>query len=109
MHRDDCEQIKELMRQHPERTVDVVWGENYSGGYRVRVRVTGNDRTGLLRDVTSVLASEKSHVMAMNSASDVKTQTATIDLELELYNSDGLSRILTKLSQVEGVADVHRH
>ncbi len=26
VHRADCEQVKELMRVHPERTVDVVWG-----------------------------------------------------------------------------------
>lgn len=109
VHREDCEQVKELMRQHPERTVDVVWGENYSGGYRVKVRVTANDRYGLLRDLTSVLASEKSHVMAMNSSSDVKTQTATIELELELYDSDGVSRVLSKLGQIEGVYDVRRN
>ncbi len=108
VHREDCEQVKELMRQHPERTVDVVWGENYSGGYRVKVRVTANDRYGLLRDLTSVLASEKSHVMAMSSSSEVKTQTATIDLELELYNSDGVSRVLSRLGQIEGVYEVRR-
>ncbi|MCL1036240.1 GTP diphosphokinase [Shewanella submarina] len=108
VHREDCEQVKELMRQHPERTVDVVWGENYSGGYRVKVRVTANDRYGLLRDLTSVLASEKSHVMAMSSSSEVKTQTATIELELELYDSDGVSRVLSRLGQIEGVYEVRR-
>ncbi|MCF1429455.1 MAG: GTP diphosphokinase [Shewanella sp.] len=108
VHREDCEQVKELMRQHPERTVDVVWGKNYSGGYRVKIRVTANDRYGLLRDLTSVLASEKSHVMAMSSSSDTKAQTATIELELELYDSDGVSRVLSKIGQIEGVFDVHR-
>ncbi|NKF49758.1 GTP diphosphokinase [Shewanella sp. WXL01] len=108
VHRSDCEQVKELMRAHPERSVDVVWGENYSGGYRIKVRVEANDRSGLLRDVTTVLAAEKSNVMAMSSTSDVKTQTATVELELELYNLDGLSRILAKLSQIDGVLQARR-
>ncbi|WP_299793673.1 GTP diphosphokinase [uncultured Shewanella sp.] len=108
VHRADCEQVKELMRAHPERAVDVVWGENYSGGYKIRLRIIANDRSGLLRDLTSVLAAEKTHVMAMSSSSDVKTQTAAIELELELYNLDGLSRVIAKLTQIDGVSEARR-
>ncbi|MGL4447119.1 MAG: GTP diphosphokinase, partial [Shewanella sp.] len=108
VHRADCEQVKELMRVHPERGVDVVWGENYSGGYRMRLRVLAHDRSGLLRDLTSVLAAEKSNVLAMSSSSDIKNQTAAIELELELYNLDGLSRVLSKLSQVDSVIEARR-
>ncbi len=108
VHRADCEQVKELMRVHPERTVDVVWGEHYSGGYKIRLRIIANDRSGLLRDLTSVLAAEKSHVMAMSSSSDVKTQTAAIELELELYNLDDLSRVIAKLTQIDGVSEARR-
>ncbi|KFZ38243.1 (p)ppGpp synthetase [Shewanella mangrovi] len=108
VHRADCEQVKELMRAHPERVVDVVWGENYSGGYKVRLRVLANDRTGLLRDLTSVLAAEKSNVLAMNTSSDVKNQTATIELEMEMYNVEGLSRVISKLNQVDGVVEARR-
>ncbi|MCG9745711.1 GTP diphosphokinase [Shewanella sp. Isolate8] len=108
VHRADCEQVKELMRVHPERSVDVVWGENYSGGYKLKLKVLANDRSGLLRDLTSVLAAEKSNVLAMSSSSDVKTQTAAIELELELYNLEGLSRVIAKLSQVSGVIEARR-
>ncbi len=37
VHRADCDQVKELIRAHPERSVEVVWGENYSGGYKIRI------------------------------------------------------------------------
>ncbi|QQX81612.1 GTP diphosphokinase [Shewanella sp. KX20019] len=108
VHRADCDQVKELIRAHPERSVEVVWGENYSGGYKIRLRVIASDRSGLLRDLTSVLAAEKSNVLSMSSTSDVKTQTAAIELELELYNLDGLSRVVAKLSQVDGVSEARR-
>lgn len=108
VHRADCDQVKELIRAHPERSVEVVWGENYSGGYKIRIRVFASDRSGLLRDLTSVLAAEKSNVLSMTSSSDVKTQTAAIELELELYNLDGLSRVIAKLSQVDGVSEARR-
>jgi GTP pyrophosphokinase len=96
------------MRTNPERAVDVVWGESYSGGYRIKLRVVAHDRSGLLRDLTTVLAVDKSNVMAMSSSSDVKTQTATVEIELELYNLDSLSRVLAKLSQVDGVIESRR-
>lgn len=108
VHRADCDQVKELIRAHPERSVEVVWGENYSGGYKIRIRVIASDRSGLLRDLTSVLAAEKSNVLSMTSSSDVKTQTAAIELELELYNLDGLSRVIAKLSQIDGVSEARR-
>ncbi|ABZ75788.1 (p)ppGpp synthetase I, SpoT/RelA [Shewanella halifaxensis HAW-EB4] len=108
VHRADCDQVKELIRASPERSVEVVWGENYSGGYKIRLSILANDQSGLLRDLTSVLAAEKTHVMAMSSTSDVKTQTAIIELELELYNLDGLSKVLSKINQVEGVMQARR-
>ncbi|MCL1147842.1 GTP diphosphokinase [Shewanella sp. 10N.261.52.F9] len=108
VHRADCDQVKELVRASPERSVEVVWGENYSGGYKIRLSILANDRSGLLRDLTSVLAAEKTHVMALSSTSDVKTQTATIELELELYNLEGVSKVLSKINQVDGVMQARR-
>ena len=108
VHREECEQLKELMRQNPERVVEVVWGENYSGGFKVKMRVLASDRTGLLRDVTTVLASEKANVLNMSSASDMKKQTATVEVHLELYNVDTLSKLIAKLQQIEGVFEAKR-
>ncbi|RLV59587.1 GTP diphosphokinase [Parashewanella curva] len=109
VHRDDCEQLKELLSVAPEREVDVVWGENYKGGFRVKLRVLANDRTALLRDITSILASEKSSVMNMSTKVDTKKLVATIDLELELYNRDALTRLIAKLNQIEGVFEAKRY
>ena len=39
IHREDCEQLKELSRRNPERLIDAVWGENYSGGYGLTIRI----------------------------------------------------------------------
>lgn len=44
IHREDCEQLKELSRRNPERLIDAVWGENYSGGYGLTIRIISNDR-----------------------------------------------------------------
>lgn len=108
IHRDDCEQLKELSRRNPERLIDAVWGENYSGGYGLTIRILSNDRSGLLRDITTVLANEKINVMGVRSRSNVRVQTAEIDMELEIYNINAFNRALAKLSQLNDVISAKR-
>ncbi len=83
----------------PERIVDAVWGESYSAGYSLVVRVEANDRSGLLRDITTILANEKVNVLGVASRSDTRQQLATIDMTIEIYNLQVLGRVLGKLNQ----------
>ena len=108
IHRADCDQLAELMTHAPERIVDAVWGESYSSGYSLVVRVTANDRSGLLRDITTILANEKVNVLGVSSHSDTKKQMATIDMDIEIYNQQVLSRVLARLNQLPDVIDAKR-
>lgn len=72
IHRSDCDQLNELRSHAPERIIDAVWGESYSSGYSLVVRVMANDRSGLLRDITTILANEKVNVLGVASRSDTK-------------------------------------
>jgi len=108
IHRSDCEQLIELQSHAPERIVEAEWGDYYSKGYSLTIRVIANDRSGLLRDVTTILANEKVHVLGLASRSDVKRQLATIDMEIEIYNQETLSRILSKVNQLTDVLEAKR-
>ena len=68
IHRADCDQLVDLQSHAPERIVDAVWGESYSSGYSLVVRVMANDRSGLLRDITTILANERSTYWASPAA-----------------------------------------
>lgn len=108
IHRSDCEQLADLQSHAPERIVDAAWGESYSSGYSLMVRVVANDRSGLLRDITTILANEKVNVLGVISRSDTKKQLATIDMEIEIYNQYVLARVLAKLNQLPDVIDAKR-
>lgn len=108
VHRDDCDQFKNLQEQHPERVVEAAWGDKYASGYEASIRIVAHDRNGLLRDITSILANEKANVLRMSSNSDVARQTATIYMTLELYNLDSLNKLLTKVSQIDDVIEAKR-
>lgn len=108
IHWADCEQLADLQASAPERVVDAVWGESYSSGYSLIVRVIANDRSGLLRDITTILANEKVNVLGVSSRSDVKQQIATIDMNIEIYNLQVLGRILAKTNQLPDVIEAKR-
>lgn len=59
IHRADCEQLFELQSLNPERVVEADWGEGYTSGLSLTIRVIANDRNGLLRDVSAIMANEK--------------------------------------------------
>ncbi|WP_372627147.1 GTP diphosphokinase [Arsukibacterium sp.] len=108
IHRDDCDQFKTLQDSMPQRVVDATWGDKYASGYEVDIRIVAHDRNGLLRDITSILANEKANVTKMSSSSDIKAQTAVINMTLELYNLDSLNKLLSKVSQIDEVVEAKR-
>lgn len=108
IHRSDCEQFKVVMEEHPERFIEASWAEQYSGGYVSNVQVFANDRSGLIRDVTTILANEKINVIGMTTDSDVQNQVVKMGLKLEVYNLSAFNRVLDKISQVEEVIKVKR-
>ncbi len=108
VHRKLCEQLADLRDAHPERIIEASWGETNSSGYSLTLRLESLDRSGLLRDITALLSNEKVNVLGVNSMSNLKNQTAIIDMNLEVCNSDDISKLLSKLKQLKNVSTVRR-
>jgi GTP pyrophosphokinase len=108
VHRADCEQLEELSHHAPERIIDTVWGAGISGSYLLTIRVEAMERSGLLKDITSLFANEKVKVASMKSRSDYKRQMIYMDFDLELSNVEVLARITTRIEQTKDVMSVKR-
>ena len=108
IHRYDCEQFLELQSVHPERVVESRWGDNYSNGFHLNIRIVASDRNGLLRDITTVLANDKISVLGVSSRTDTKRQVANIDMQIELNNVEMLSKILSRLEKLDDVIEAKR-
>lgn len=108
IHRADCEQLFELQTSSPERVVEAEWGESYSSGFSLAIRVIANDRNGLLRDVSAVMANEKVNVLRVSSRIDHKRSLATIDMEIELNNVQLLTKLLARIMQLNDVVEAKR-
>jgi GTP pyrophosphokinase len=102
VHRGDCINITNLGPADRERLTEVSWGDvSDESKYLVDVDVVAFDRSGLLRDVSTVIAEQgiSIHDVSVN----VRGSVATIHMSLELSNPGQLPKIL---SHVEMVADV---
>ncbi|MCB1810796.1 MAG: GTP diphosphokinase [Candidatus Competibacteraceae bacterium] len=108
IHRQDCPNLLNLETFHQERFIDVDWGLE-DALYPVDVQIDAYDRSGLLRDITWVLANEKVNVIALNTQSDLEKSTARLRLSVEVGDIAQLSRLLDKLSQLRNVIAVQRY
>jgi GTP pyrophosphokinase len=101
VHRRDCTSLARLAGRFPERIIGADWGKRGAQAYPVDIVVRGNDRQGLLRDVTETLVREKTNLIA------AKTQTrndiASMYFTVEVEDIDQLQRALSAIEDVRGV------
>ena len=108
VHKENCDQLQHLLSQHPERQIEVNWSQELKVGFETGIDIFCHDRTGLLRDITTVLANENVPLLGVNSLSDKNRQTALITISIEVHDLDTVSKVLTRLRQLKGVTDAKR-
>ena len=108
IHRQDCPNLLNLAAREQERMIEVSWGREQKAVYPVDIMIQAYDRTGLLRDITSILLQEKINVLATNTRTDPETAIAHMLFTLEIGSVEQLSRILDKICRLPNVTDAHR-
>lgn len=108
VHKESCDQLQHLLVQHPERQIEVNWSSALKVGFETSIDIFCNDRTGLLRDITTVLANEGVPLLGVNSLSDTHRQTALITISIEVQDLDSVSKVISRLRQLKGVTDAKR-
>lgn len=108
VHRQDCEQMANLLSQQPERLVDVEWGIVDKQSFDATILIIGNDRQGLLRDISTIISNERISILGLESQSDSQTQNMKMTIKLMVSNNETLTKLRTKLKQLDDVVDVTR-
>lgn len=108
IHRQDCGNLLSLSRQHPERVIDVSWGESGDASYPADLTIHAYDRQGLLRDISNVLSDEHVSIDSVQTKSDKKLMQAVMELSVAVSNLPSLSRVISRLEQLPNVTSVRR-
>lgn len=111
IHRTDCVNMMHLAESERERLIDAEWqsGMKAPAGekYTTEIKIYGNNRTGLLVDISKTLTERNIDVTAMNVRTS-KQGTATITISFDISSVEELNRIIDKLRQIESVLDIER-
>ncbi len=109
IHRRDCKNVLNLPENKLQRLIDVEWGGfGEEKTYPVDVEIEAIDRQGLLIDIYTVLNNEKINMLSTNTLSDKRTNSARIEMTLEIADTSQLSRVLSRINQVHNVVSVKR-
>ncbi|MEH6556464.1 MAG: GTP diphosphokinase [Oceanicoccus sp.] len=108
IHRQDCSKLLQLEFNEPDRIIEVSWGDTPRSTYSVGVEIVAYDRSGLLRDITTMLANARIDVVAVNTRSDKRKNTATMKLTLEITGLDALNVLLARMTRLPNVLSAQR-
>lgn len=111
IHRRDCPNALQWQDEENERLIEVDWGQTYIAPdtvYPVDIFIQAYDRTGLLRDVSSVVTNEKINIIATNTITDKTNNQVKMTITLEVSHLNQLSRLLERIDNLANVMEVSR-
>ena len=111
IHRTDCINIINLSDMDRARLIDAEWQQGASEGsnglYLAEIKIFGNNRTGLLVDITKIFTERGIDINAINSKTS-KQGVATISVSFNTKGKMELQSLVDKIRQVESVIDIER-
>ncbi|PAU93688.1 RelA/SpoT family protein [Aliifodinibius salipaludis] len=108
VHRSNCKNIHHLIQTDGERIVDVSWAKNIDSKFLGAVKVIGEDRVGMINDITDILSkSLETNMKSINVNSDSGMFEGILTVYVD--DIDHLGRIVNKLQNVGGVKSVFRY
>ena len=111
IHRTDCINVLNMSEIDRKRLVEAEWqtldAEADSELYSTEINIFGNNRSGLLVDVSKVLSERKIDIKSVNVRTN-KQGTATINMSFDIRSKEELGEIVAKLKTIQSVLDVER-
>jgi len=109
IHRTDCPNVATIVRRgHMQRLIDVQWAADRSETYPVKIQISAYDRSGLMRDVASLVADEHINMLSVEALTGQKDNLALINATLEIADVAQLMRVLTKIDRLPNIVEARR-
>ena len=67
VHRSDCSNLRHYHQREPDRIAPAVWGQEGAKPYQALIGVECTDRSGLLADITVLIAGKGVNINAVNT------------------------------------------
>ncbi len=107
IHRKDCRNVASMRLNDEERIVEVSWPPTDEVDFIVGVKLSGQDRSGLLNEITHAISTyNNTNIRSVNIA----TKDSLFDGQFILYvkNTEHLTGIVERLKRLKGITKVER-
>ncbi len=108
IHRADCTGLARMVKQKPQRLLEVEWTASDSARLPARVSIEAFDRRGLLRDISDLIAEEHLSIEGVSSHTDPNDRIARFEVRLTVRDAAELARLQRKLGKIPNVFQVKR-
>jgi GTP pyrophosphokinase len=108
IHRAECLGLARMVKQKPQRLLQVEWIEGESARIGASLTIEAFDRRGLLRDITDLIAEEHLSIEGVSSDTDPKDRIARVEVRLTVHDAGELARLQRRLARVPNVIKVKR-
>ncbi|MDQ6962848.1 MAG: bifunctional (p)ppGpp synthetase/guanosine-3',5'-bis(diphosphate) 3'-pyrophosphohydrolase, partial [Mariprofundaceae bacterium] len=108
VHRPDCTNILNLEHDKQQRLISVAWDDHDHQTFEINLAIQAIDRTGLLKDMTSILSDLKVNVLNIQTSLNKKTHMAEMQIMMEIANLEQLQKVTDKIMQLSNVLKVYR-
>jgi GTP pyrophosphokinase len=108
IHRANCKNIERYRERERERLVDVSWTSMGQQRYLAPVIIRAYDRSGLIRDIATVVSEAGVNMTSVSSNVSTGKQEAAINTTLEIDSLEQMQRLFTRLERVKGVLGIER-
>ena len=107
LHRKTCKNIRLMMQIESGRIIDVTWPLDHGTMFVSGIRVSGDDRPGMLNDITHAISSYlNTNIRSVNiDSTDSYFEGAFL---LYVKDTEHLNRILERIRKIRGVAKAER-
>ena len=96
-----------LNEREVSRLIDVEWEAAPAQTYPIAIRVEAYDRTGLLSDITQVMAENKVNILAANVGVN-PDHTAVVAMTIQIASVAQLAKVLGRVEQLKDVISAQR-
>ncbi len=107
IHRKSCKNVATVAAAEPHRMVEVSWPQANGAEFAAAIRVSGEDRSGMLNDIAhSISTYQNTNIRGVNI--DVRDSMFEGLVFVSVKDTEHLDRIIERLRKIKGVSRADR-
>lgn len=95
------------MKMNPERRIEVEWDQEVTDGYPVKIRISSDEKAGLLADIVSVISKQGVEILSADAGTPAE-RAFILDFTVVVKSTAQLEAVMSSIRRVKQVRKVNR-